>query len=182
MFEDMKKFARDRARADCKLCAGEGVRIEADTGSDYYCACTAAQPAKQHGFNYDQLDPGIRETVRRLHSWGFVTTDSGDGITKATTECARCTLNGFDGCSECGWRGTIDTRQERVPHVHMRITSDVPERWAAEAFRLRECLTRHGIDYTAEGVMVQLTWSPDDSIALLSLYGVSDASWPEVAS
>jgi hypothetical protein len=34
------------------------------------------------GFDYEALDPGIRGVVRRLHAAGFVTTDSGDGVSK----------------------------------------------------------------------------------------------------
>lgn len=33
-------------------------------------------------FDYNQLDPGIRDTVRLLREHGFVTTDSGDGVSK----------------------------------------------------------------------------------------------------
>lgn len=33
-------------------------------------------------FNYNILDPGIREFVRELNTRGFVTTDSGDGVSK----------------------------------------------------------------------------------------------------
>ena len=29
--------------------------------------------------NYDELDPGIREIVKKLNNAGFITTDSGDG-------------------------------------------------------------------------------------------------------
>lgn len=32
--------------------------------------------------NFEELDPGIRETVRRLRRHGFETTDSGDGVSK----------------------------------------------------------------------------------------------------
>jgi hypothetical protein len=31
---------------------------------------------------YDTLDPGIRDTVKLLNDAGFVTTDSGDGVSK----------------------------------------------------------------------------------------------------
>ena len=40
--------------------------------------------------NYDQLDPGIRETVRLLQNAGFDTTDSGDGVTKSHVD--GCTM------------------------------------------------------------------------------------------
>ena len=32
--------------------------------------------------DYGELDPGIRETVRRLNEEGFETCDSGDGVSK----------------------------------------------------------------------------------------------------
>jgi hypothetical protein len=33
-------------------------------------------------FDYDALDPGVRAIVRTLRALGFVTTDSGDGVSK----------------------------------------------------------------------------------------------------
>ncbi len=30
-------------------------------------------------FDYEELSPNIRRVVRRLHDWGYETTDSGDG-------------------------------------------------------------------------------------------------------
>lgn len=41
-------------------------------------------------FDYESLNPGIRETVRWLHYNGFETCDSGDGVTNAEAgmECA----------------------------------------------------------------------------------------------
>lgn len=33
-------------------------------------------------FDYSELDPGIRATVRLLREFGFETTDSGDGVSK----------------------------------------------------------------------------------------------------
>lgn len=38
--------------------------------------------------NYEELDPGIREIVRRLRELGWDTTDSGDGASKPDMECA----------------------------------------------------------------------------------------------
>ena len=40
--------------------------------------------------DYDELNPGIRETVRWLTDLGFETTDSGDGVTNraAGMDCA----------------------------------------------------------------------------------------------
>ncbi len=36
--------------------------------------------------NYYELDPGIREDVRRVREAGFETTDSGDGVSKADAD------------------------------------------------------------------------------------------------
>lgn len=43
---------------------------------------TAAIAAAVDRPNYDELDPGIRATVRALNDAGFYTTDSGDGVSK----------------------------------------------------------------------------------------------------
>lgn len=37
-------------------------------------------------FDYGQLDPGIRETVRLLHRFDYDTVDSGDGVSKPADE------------------------------------------------------------------------------------------------
>ncbi len=39
-------------------------------------------------FDYEQIDPGIRDTVRLLRDAGFETTDSGDGVSKPDMVCA----------------------------------------------------------------------------------------------
>jgi hypothetical protein len=36
--------------------------------------------------DYNTLDPGIVETVARLHRYGWVTSDSGDGVSKPEAE------------------------------------------------------------------------------------------------
>lgn len=44
---------------------------------------------KMKPINYDELDPGIRERVRKMREAGFNTTDSGDGVSKiGYMECA----------------------------------------------------------------------------------------------
>lgn len=48
---------------------------------------------KTNAIDYNQLDPGIRETVKWLNSIGFRTTDSGDGVSKSDMECAMCIPN-----------------------------------------------------------------------------------------
>jgi hypothetical protein len=49
-------------------------------------------------FDYTQLDPGIRDTVRRLRHYDFNTTDSGDGVSKPA-----------------------DARTFHEPHVHIAV-------------------------------------------------------------
>lgn len=101
-------------------------------------------------FDYDKLDPGIRATVRRIHSWGFSTTDSGDGVTKPAA-------------------GDEDALDE--PHIHILVD---PERGIAEAARLRMCLSMHSLSTVGH---IQFTYSPDDGIGILSLYGIDDRTW-----
>lgn len=43
--------------------------------------------------NYDALDPGVRDVVRKLRAAGFETTDSGDGKSKADLIKEGCALD-----------------------------------------------------------------------------------------
>jgi hypothetical protein len=72
--------------------------------------------------DYETLDPGIRETVRLLRKWGFQTTDSGDGVSKAGTEAEAC--------------------MEYQPNVRCRVP---PEALAGETRRLCHMLAGAGI-------------------------------------
>ena len=63
----------------------------------------------------DALDPGIRTTVLLLSAHGFVTTDSGDGVSKP-----------------------FESRTFEVPHVVCRV--DDPQRLVKEAHRLGDVL------------------------------------------
>lgn len=96
--------------------------------------------------DYDALDPGIRETVRMLRSWGFNTTDSGDGITK-----------GEDGLS----------------HPHVFIVCDPPE-MLAQADSLSYRLTSLGIavGQVGEDISIQATYDPITGTAIIMLCGV----------
>lgn len=106
-------------------------------------------------FDYDALDPGIRETVRRLNGMCFKTTDSGDGVSKLA-----------DGAE------VLD-----VPHVFMRVPAD---QLVSEADRLRNELEAAGICVEPVGhssIYIQANYDPSDGSAMIMLFGVSDSAW-----
>lgn len=101
------------------------------------------------------LDPGIRETVRRLRDAGFDTRDSGDGVTKLAA----------------GWEA-LD-----FPHVVIRCE---PAQVVAEARRLHTFVTEHGICVEPVGhssVWIEASYDPVNDIATIMLAGMSDAAW-----
>ena len=79
-------------------------------------------------FNYDRLDPGIRDTVRLLREAGFETTDSGDGVSKPPLP------------------GVIP-----FPHV---VVATVPDRLVPDANR---CASVLGMNWTVEGTYLPAT-------------------------
>lgn len=100
--------------------------------------------------NYDELDPGIRETVRWLRSLEFETTDSGDGVTK-----------GADG-----WE---------TPHVYMQTDS---RHLLSDAHRLLFILNESRIEVAEVGsaaVQIQATYDPANMSAWLAVLGLDDA-------
>lgn len=46
------------------------------------CRMSTRKMMSAEHLDYDTLDPGVRDVVRRLVECGFITTDSGDGVTK----------------------------------------------------------------------------------------------------
>lgn len=84
--------------------------------------------------NYDELDPGIREIVRRLNDGGFLTTDSGDGVSKPRE-----------------WFDAGDA----IPYPHVVIASS-PMGLAQEALAVARLL---GPDWSVEGTFVASTGS-----------------------
>lgn len=117
-------------------------------------------------FNADELDPGIRKTVLLLRSWGFKTTDSGDGVTKV--------------------QGGYDPRCV-LPFPHVAMICD-PEALITESQRLLEILVGYGIDMgelaedwsnldTLPGI--EASYSPLNGTSFLILSNISDAAFPK---
>lgn len=112
-------------------------------------------------FDYDQLDPGIRRTVKTLRTWGFDTTDSGDGK-KVGMECA-------------------------LPFPHVAMLSH-PDELALDAEYLRglvdACLALRGQRVQSMGedpgaqVSIQASYDPVSKTGLLELFGFSDELLP----
>lgn len=94
--------------------------------------------------NYEELDPGIRDTVALLRSHGFETTDSGDGVSKFA-----------DGAEpmDCA----ID-----IPHVFCVLDDMHAETFFNEADRAQELL---GDEWTVEA-----TYAPKDGHSLLMCF------------
>ena len=103
--------------------------------------------------DYDELDPGIRETVRWLNERGFRTTDSGDGSKAAEMPCAMA-----------------------EPNVAISVA---PADLVQEADRLHRLLTEAGIHFSAIGTggrFIQASYDPADGTAsaCVLLIGVGD--------
>ena len=99
-------------------------------------------------FDYKELDPGIRQTVRWLRANGFQTTDSGDGRSKALV--------------------IADGEALDFPHVFMRVD---PKAMLQESHRLLALLKKFNL--TGD---VELSYNPKDKVAILSLVGTDDNS------
>lgn len=104
--------------------------------------------------NYEEMNPGIRKTVKWLRSCGFDTTDSGDGVTHDHA-CDR-------------------------DHAYVVIVTK-PDDLAAEADLLVSVLKQAGIvvapqsmDPSAQ-VSIQASYDPANRIAVIDLTGLTDA-------
>lgn len=125
-----------------------------------------ASPAPVEGRQpppYDEIDPGIRETVRWLYESGFEPCDSGDGVSKFT--------------------GLVEDPHDpgmflRVPNVMMAVS---PDKLVSEADRLCGMLAGRGIVIDAMGPdegqpSVQASYDPGrPGDAVIVLLGVDDA-------
>lgn len=108
----------------------------------------------------ETITPGVARTVALLQSWGFDTTDSGDGVTnvEAGMECAM-----------------------PFPNVAMQVE---PDELIAKADRLLRLLWQVGIQampasYDVTMPSIQATYDPSNQSAILVLTGVDDAMLPE---
>lgn len=111
---------------------------------------------------YDELDEGIRETVRLLQRHGFQTTDSGDGAT--------------------GTPRPWDKREEG--HVTMVVDARV---LTQETLRLASLLQDQGLqptnrppagaDIPAGYCVVEGSYNPAEGIAIIDLSHIVDACW-----
>lgn len=103
----------------------------------------------------DNLNPGIKETVKLLQQYGFNTCDSGDG----QTHDHPCDLP--------------------FPYVHMKVE---PDKFIDEADRLFEFLSQFGIDFsepfdedgTPIGPHIECHYTPGNQLATMSVFFVND--------
>jgi hypothetical protein len=93
----------------------------------------------------DELDPGVREVVRRLRLHDFETCDSGDGVSKPLDE------------------GVLDR-----PHVFISIP---PAKMLEEAHRLQSLVESwiSGTEWECDA-----SYNPRDGLAFLFLWDVTD--------
>jgi hypothetical protein len=125
--------------------------------------CDEIYWSNENKMDYDELDPGIRETVRLLRSNGFETVDSGDGRTKFMQAAAE----GKEP-DECA-----------LPFPNVAIKCD-PDDLVKEADRLKELIETLGIPLEGVGpeisdndapVEIQASYDPvDGSSIILVLY------------
>jgi hypothetical protein len=98
--------------------------------------------------DYSQLDPGIREVVRLVRSYGFVTTDSGDGVSKVAKH------GPMDGV---------------LPFPHVVVRLDDEATMIAETKRLGRLAQEIGPTWH-----VEMSWSPGGpAVAMLIGEGVA---------
>lgn len=115
---------------------------------------------------YEELDPGVRETVRRLRAAGFRTTDSGDGVSKLAA----------------GW-----PEEEIILRPHVFISVD---HWSDLMTTTRTLyqylLTRVNITSQSHALTenpppregyIEATYDPCDETCLIAVYNVTDDMW-----
>ena len=90
-------------------------------------------------FDYESLDPGVREFVRWLHRYGYKTTDSGDGVSKPP---------------------------ERRVLNYAHVVIKVPE-WTGSLIAKAHILVRRCVKAGHDSAIVEATYSTEDTVALL---------------
>lgn len=110
----------------------------------------------KNDLDYGTLTPGIRRTVALVRSWGFETTDSGDGVTNV----------------QAGMEEAMT-----VPNVYISVRD--PERLIRESQGLLQRLASIGVDMGAQGPdnapCIQAMYDPCTNSAGILLMGVDDA-------
>ena len=107
--------------------------------------------------NYDELDPGIRETVRFLRGLGVETSDSGDGVTKIAT----------------GW-----DKAEAMDFPHVWAHYDNPIIAITRAKAIVRELRQMGVPLAANGtpgVTISVAYDPVDESTALMVDGLDDS-------
>lgn len=130
--------------------------------------------------DYDDLDSGIRETVRWLRGAGFDTRDSGDGVSKFSNGYGKPgepPITDREALLECG--------VQDVPHVMIVTPKDGLVREAERLLRLlrARAIRVVPVGYGEEGeeVSIQAMFDPAGNldpageVAVLALFGLSDA-------
>lgn len=95
----------------------------------------------------DELDPGIRRVVALLNSRGWVTTDSGDGVTK-------------------------EPGPDVIPMPHVVIAPAASHRWADI---LKADILPFITPEAAERLYVEFSYSTRDQHGILIAFGITDA-------
>lgn len=105
----------------------------------------------------EDLDPGVRRTVAWLRALGFVTTDSGDGVSKA--------------------EAIAEGEAMEFPHVVMVST---PEALHQDATMLLVRLQEASVD--PDAFQIEATYDPFRGSAIILLSGVNDSMLPKATS
>lgn len=96
-------------------------------------------------FDYEMLDPGVRDMVRWLRKKGYETIDSGDGVSKPA-----------------------ETRTISRRHVVIRLPKAHRAVFVADNLARRIRMMNHPV------AVVEVSYKTDDCIALLVLYPDGD--------
>lgn len=99
------------------------------------------------GFSPEELDEGVRDLVVWLDVLGFVTSDSGDGSKADVMDCA-------------------------VPFPMISIRVEKGDNPMVKVEYLSALLRSRGVDFSREGVKVELSYDPYDQIGMLIITGV----------
>lgn len=146
-----------------------GVMVYADTLLEGFGSCQnlayevnkAREDAKNDvvadDFNYEQLDPGIRKTVRVLRNLGYKTTDSGDGVSKFAGKSD-------EEKAELSAVGTLS-----MPHVFINVEDPRDLQMEADQlWALVETLSKDGPSDLEP--RIEAVYWPQSNLAMLCLF------------